>query len=116
MTPQRDFLLWTLFKQLRDWQFVLDPADYSALHQAVNAGFGWESLTVAFLKALRIYTSTVIWLNPLPPKEDKPCDYLAHTTAAQIARHVPMFPLNRWGLHQAVNVLRGQVYSVESPL
>ncbi len=72
--------------------------------------------TVAFLKALRIYTSTVIWLNPLPAREGKPCDYLANTTAAQIARHIPMFPLNRWGLHQAVNVLRGQVYSVECPL
>jgi len=72
--------------------------------------------TVAFLKALRTYTSTVIWLNPLPPRENQPSDYWANTTAAQIARHIPMFPLNRWGLHQAVNVLRGQVYSVESPL
>jgi hypothetical protein len=72
--------------------------------------------TVAFLKALRIYTSTVIWLNPLPAREGKPDDYWANTTAAQIARHVPMFPLNRWGLHQAVNVLRGQLYSVECPL
>jgi len=72
--------------------------------------------TVAFLKALRIYTSTVIWLNPLPAREGNPSDYWANTTAAQIARHIPMFPLNRWGLYQAVNVLRGQVYSVESPL
>jgi hypothetical protein len=72
--------------------------------------------TVAFLKALRIYTSTVVWLNPLPPRKGQPSDYWANTTAAQIARHVPMFPLNRWGLHQAVNVLRGQVYSVECPL
>jgi hypothetical protein len=29
---------------LRDWHFVLAPADYSALHQALNAGFCWESL------------------------------------------------------------------------
>jgi uncharacterized protein with von Willebrand factor type A (vWA) domain len=72
--------------------------------------------TVAFLKALRLYTSTVIWLNPLPARKGKPDDYWANTTAAQIARHIPMFPLTRWGLHQAVNVLRGQVYSVESPL
>lgn len=43
MTPQRDFFLWTLFKQLRDWQFVLTPADYNALYQALNAGFGWSS-------------------------------------------------------------------------
>lgn len=72
--------------------------------------------TVAFLKALRTYTSTIIWLNPLPPRENKPSDYWANTTAAQIARHIPMFPLNRLGLHQAINVLHGQVYSVECPL
>lgn len=72
--------------------------------------------TVAFLKALRTYTSTLVWLNPVPPRQAKPSDYWANTTAAQIARHVPMFPLNRWGLHQAVNVLREQVYAVECPL
>ena len=72
--------------------------------------------TLAFLKALRIYTSTVIWLNPLPPRETQISDYWVNTTAAQIARHIPMFPLNRRGLYQAINVLRGQVYSVECPL
>lgn len=66
--------------------------------------------TVAFLKALRTYTASVIWLNPLPP----PC--WTNSTAAQIARHIPMFPLNRQGLSRAVNVLRGQSFSVECPL
>jgi hypothetical protein len=66
--------------------------------------------TVAFLKALRAYTPRFAWLNPLPRH------YWVRTTCAQIARHVPMFPLDRDGIHQAVNVLRGQVYPIESPL
>ena len=69
--------------------------------------------TIAFFKALRAYTTKYVWLNPLPkyhwsgnPK----------STATALARHVPMFPLNRQGLHQAVNVLRGHQYTVERPL
>jgi len=35
----------------------------------------------------------------------------------QIARHVPMFPLEREGIQQAVNVLRGQQYMIgETPM
>jgi uncharacterized protein len=68
--------------------------------------------TVAFLKALRTYTDHYVWLNPLPRRYwETPA-----TTAAQIARHVPMFPLDREGLYRAVNVLRGQPYMIERPL
>lgn len=63
--------------------------------------------TVAFLKALRGYTPRFVWLNPLPR------DCWADSTAAEIARHVPMFPLDRMGMYRAVNVLRGQPYFVE---
>jgi hypothetical protein len=66
--------------------------------------------TVAFLKALRNCTRRVVWLNPLP------VSYWQRSTAAQIARHVPMFPLDRAGMHQAVNVLRGQPYPIEKPV
>jgi uncharacterized protein with von Willebrand factor type A (vWA) domain len=66
--------------------------------------------TIAFLKALRLYTGQYVWLNPLPRR------YWGGTTAAQIARHLPMFPLERDGIHHAVNVLRGQPYVVEQPL
>lgn len=66
--------------------------------------------TIAFMKALRSYTSCYVWLNPLPKR------YWLNNTASQIARHVPMFPLEREGIQQAVNVLRGQQYMIEKPL
>ena len=66
--------------------------------------------TVAFLKALRLHTPHVVWLNPLPSP------YWTGSTAAQLARHVPMFPLDRAGMHRAVQVLRGGQYAVERPL
>jgi hypothetical protein len=66
--------------------------------------------TISFIKALRAYTLSYVWLNPLPKS------YWKDNTAAQIARHVPMFPLNREGIHQAVNVLRGHQHIIEKPL
>ncbi len=66
--------------------------------------------TIAFMKALRSYTSQYVWLNPLPKR------YWLSNTATQIARHVPMYPLEREGIQQAVNVLRGQQYMIEKPL
>lgn len=66
--------------------------------------------TIAFMKTLRTYTSHYIWLNPLPKR------YWLNNTAAQIARHVPMFPLDRNGIQQAVNVLRGQQHILEKAL
>ncbi len=69
--------------------------------------------TIAFFKALRTYTTKYVWLNPLPK------DYWGDktkNTATALARHIPMFPLDRRGLYQAVNVLRGQQYTVERPL
>ena len=68
--------------------------------------------TISFVKALRAYTLCYVWLNPLP----KPYWKDKNNTAAQIARHVPMFPLARDGIHQAVNVLRGHQYVIEKPL
>jgi hypothetical protein len=66
--------------------------------------------TVAFLKALRRYTSSYVWMNPLPG------DYWKRSTAAQIARHAVMLPLDSEGMYRAVNVLRGQPYVIERPL
>jgi uncharacterized protein with von Willebrand factor type A (vWA) domain len=65
---------------------------------------------VAFFKAVRTVTARYVWLNPLPPT------YWEGNIAAQLARHIPMFPLTREGLDRAVEVLRGQVYSLEMPL
>lgn len=66
--------------------------------------------TVAFLRALKTYTTKYVWLNPLPQKRWQ------KSTAAQIARHVPMFVLDRAGMYQAVNLLRGQPHMLEKPI
>jgi uncharacterized protein with von Willebrand factor type A (vWA) domain len=66
--------------------------------------------SVAFLKTLYAHTLGVVWLNPLSEHRWQ------HSTAAQIARFVPMFPVNHEGLNKAVNVLRGQAFDLEYPL
>jgi uncharacterized protein with von Willebrand factor type A (vWA) domain len=65
---------------------------------------------VAFAKALRQRSATLAWLNPLPrPLWER-------STAAQLARHLPMFPLDRSGVQRTVDVLRGQPVAVERPV
>ncbi len=66
--------------------------------------------TVAFLKALRGRLQRFVWLNPVPSEDWQ------GSTAAQIARHAPMFCMTRRGMHDAVNVLRGHPHRLESPL
>lgn len=66
--------------------------------------------TVAFLKALRVYTSRIVWLNPLP----RP--YWQNTTASQIARYLPMFSMDQGGMYAAVDTLRGRPFTVEVSL
>lgn len=66
--------------------------------------------TVAFLKAIHTYTPYYVWLNPLPER------YWKKSTAEQIARHVPMFPLDRVGMYRAVNALLGRPATLERPL
>lgn len=66
--------------------------------------------TIAVFKTIRIYTKSYVWLNPMPRR------YWQNSTAAQIARHIHMFPLDRDGIFHAVNVLRGQIYELERPL
>jgi uncharacterized protein len=65
--------------------------------------------TVAFVKALTIHTCRYIWLNPLPSV------FWKGTTAEQIARHVPMFSLDREGLQKASH-LRWSRTVLENPL
>lgn len=64
--------------------------------------------TIAMLKTAAV--AATAWLNPLPEHRWR------RSTAAQIARHIPMFTLTREGMHHAVDVLRGQPFSVERPL
>lgn len=65
--------------------------------------------TVAFLKGLRQHVPVHAWLNPVPPHAWK------GSTAAQLARHSPMFPLTVRGMHAAVDVLRGHPVTLERP-
>jgi uncharacterized protein len=66
--------------------------------------------TITCLKAIRTYSPDCVWLNPLPKQ------YWHNNTAGQIARHIPMFPLDREGMEQAVNVLRGHPHIIEKPI
>ena len=66
--------------------------------------------SVALIKSLRSVTGALAWLNPVAPEKWN------GTTAEQVARHVPMFPLTKIGLNQTVDVLRGRPALVERPL
>jgi uncharacterized protein with von Willebrand factor type A (vWA) domain len=66
--------------------------------------------TVAFLKGAKEWNSRLVWLNPLPSTA------WVGSTAAELARHIPMFSMDRDGMYKAVNVLRGQPFPVEKPL
>lgn len=65
--------------------------------QRVNA-------TKAFLSLLNTYTYLYAWLNPMPPLRWK------GNTAEEIAHFVPMFSLNRDGLNDAIELLRGHPF------
>jgi uncharacterized protein with von Willebrand factor type A (vWA) domain len=58
--------------------------------------------TKSFLKQLGQYVRTVAWLNPLPRRR------WDSTTAKEIAAWVPMFEVNRQGLYQAIDALKGR--------
>jgi uncharacterized protein len=61
--------------------------------------------TKKFIQTLNNYTYLFAWLNPMPQKR-----WLATTAediADEIEPHVPMFPLDREGLNDTVNILRG---------
>jgi uncharacterized protein with von Willebrand factor type A (vWA) domain len=63
--------------------------------------------TQSFLAILRRYTYLIAWINPLP------CSRWRRSTASHIAEFVPMCPLNRNGLIDAVNILRGRPAATE---
>jgi uncharacterized protein len=66
--------------------------------------------TIGSLKGLQTFSTRLVWLNPLPAAR------WGRSTATQTARHVPMFTMDRDGMHRAVNVLRGQPFVVDRPL
>ena len=66
--------------------------------------------TIGFIRALQALEACYVWLNPLP----KHC--WKYSTAGQVERHVPMFPLEPDGLQQAIQVLRGRPQPLECPV
>lgn len=79
---------------------------------AARGSYNAERLldTIAFMKAIHEHTPYAVWLNPLPEERWQ------KSSAEQIARHVPMFPLDRLGMYRAINVLRGQPAKIERPI
>jgi uncharacterized protein len=81
---------------------------------AARSGYRISRLleTIAFMKALHTYTPHYVWLNPLAESYWRGIN----NTAGQIARHIPMFSLDREGMERSVNVLRGQEYPIEKSI
>ena len=65
---------------------------------------------LAFARAVQSRRSRLVWLNPAPARRWR------HSTAEQIARHLPMYEIDALGMHRAVDVLRGRPSHVERPL
>jgi uncharacterized protein len=63
--------------------------------------------TVALLKALHGTAGTAVWVNPVQPEN------WARTTADQVRRYIPMYPLSGAGLDHAIDGLRGRPAPVE---
>lgn len=76
---------------------------------AARGGFNPEriDLTEAFVKRLKQHVGQVAWLNPMPKKR-----WLG-TTSGEIARLIPMFEVNRQGVQNAIDVLRGRSTNIE---
>lgn len=58
--------------------------------------------TARFIGLLNCYSYRHAWLNPVPESR------WMRSSAAEISRHIAMFPLDWNGLHDAINILRGQ--------
>jgi uncharacterized protein with von Willebrand factor type A (vWA) domain len=87
---------------------VVIISDAGAVHGLYDQGRLLDTLSC--LRALRTVTPHIAWINPLEPPRWK------GTTAARLARHIPMFPLTRQGMETAVGVLRGHPHPLEAPL
>jgi uncharacterized protein with von Willebrand factor type A (vWA) domain len=89
-----------LAKLQRDRTVVLIFSDAGAARGGLN--HDRVDLTIKFLQQLQAHVRYVAWLNPMPKSR------WAGTTAAEIAREVPMFDSTREGLDRAIDVLRGK--------
>jgi uncharacterized protein len=91
-------------KLQRDRTVVLIFSDAGAARGGLN--YDRVGLTLTFLQELRSHVRYVTWLNPMPKSR------WAGTTAAEIARLLPMFDSTREGLDRAIDVLQGKQIGV----
>jgi uncharacterized protein len=89
-----------LAKLQRDRTVVLIFSDAGAARGGLNSDR--IKLTMTFLRQLQAHVRYVAWLNPMPKSR------WVGTTAAEIARVLPMFDSTREGLDRVIDVLRGK--------
>lgn len=79
---------------------------------AARGGFNPEriDLTGEFVKQLKQYVRYIAWLNPMPRSR-----WLG-TTAGEIAHLIPMYEVNRRGMQDAIDVLRGRSPNFQEPI
>ncbi|MFN6474495.1 MAG: hypothetical protein RMY36_033100 [Nostoc sp. SerVER01] len=79
---------------------------------AARGGFNPEriDLTGEFVKQLKQYVRYIAWLNPMPRSR-----WLG-TTAGEIAHLIPMYEVNRRGMQDAIDVLRGRSSNFQEPI
>jgi uncharacterized protein with von Willebrand factor type A (vWA) domain len=112
--PYREHLLYRR-EQLRDVRPISDIiGDFQGLEtgalifsDAGAARGGWDEARIEhtglFLYQLKsVGVEHIAWVNPMPEER------WAHTSAEAIARLLPMFSMDRQGLYQAIDVLRGR--------
>jgi hypothetical protein len=104
----RPVALSTVLRDHADARAVVVISDAGAARGRYDIARVLDSLALAM--ALRTAGATSAWMNPLPRSR------WHSTTAGEIARHVAMFPLDRSGMHMAVNYLRGQPVPIEQPV
>jgi uncharacterized protein with von Willebrand factor type A (vWA) domain len=79
---------------------------------AARGGWNEERIqnTARFLYQLKAHgIQHIAWLNPMPPERGEAAREPQQQNSAQtIARFVPMFSIDRHGLQEAINVLRGR--------
>lgn len=79
------------------YSFLIVISDAGALRKGVNELRLRK--TLEFMRIIRKSTKHYAWLNPVPYSRWK------HSTAAEIAKSIPMFPIDQVGLRSAVREL-----------
>ncbi len=90
-------------------KMLADAGERAAILIISDAGAARGSFDKIFVERTQVWIERLqqsakylAWLNPMPS------DSWQHTTAAEIARILPMFAMSRTGMNAAISVLRGR--------